>query len=117
MNVLSLEGTPAFSVKDDDDGFEQLLHAGIFTDTNFPLADITIGDYIEVVVDNSIIHSMRYMNPIIENRIPLSSAMDEMSLEDRFSYTYGYQLMQMFAQQGLFLDPNYWARGSIDRRS
>lgn len=114
MNVLSLEGTPAFSVKDDD-GFEQLLHAGIFTDTNFPLADITVGDYLEVVVDNSIIHSMRYVNPIIkENRIPLSSAMDEMSLEDRFSYTYGYQLMQMFAQQGLFLDPNYWARGSID---
>ncbi len=114
INVLSPEGTPAFSVKDDD-GSEHLLYTGIFTDTNFPIEDIAVGDYLEVVVDNSIIHSMRYVSPIIEeNRIPLPSPMDEMSLIDRFSYAYGYQLMQMFAQQGLFLDPNYWARGSVD---
>ena len=71
INVLSPEGTPAFSVKDDD-GSEHLLYTGIFTDTNFPIEDIAVGDYLEVVVDNSIIHSMRYVSPIIEeNRIPL----------------------------------------------
>lgn len=112
--TLSIEGIPAFSVKDEA-GSEQLLYAGVFTETNFPITDLAVGDYLEVVVDNSVIHSIRFVNPIIEeNRIPLPSPMDEMSLEDRFCYAYGYQLMQLFSQQGLFLDPNYWARGSID---
>lgn len=114
IEVFTLEGQPAYVVKDEA-GFEQLLYAGSFTNTNFALDEITGGDYLEVVVDNSIIHSIRYVNPIIEeNRIPLPRATDQMSLEDRFSYAYGYQLMQMFAQQGLLFDANYWARGSID---
>lgn len=114
-NVFTLDDTLAFSVKDEQ-GFESFLAVSPFTESAFNPSELAVGDYIEVVLmDGSYIQSIRYVNPIVErNRIPLADSSSGLSLQDRFSYAYGYQMMQMFAYQGLLFDPNYWARGSFD---
>lgn len=99
---------------------EQLsLRTDSNTVTSFPLSGLTEGDYLEVVMDADKAVSIRYITPLvavgaldiyISDAVPTSLA----TLEERFSYTYGYMLLQSFAMQGLFFDTGYYVKGALD---
>lgn len=73
----------------------------------------------EVVLDNNKAMNIRYINPLVTlGVLPYSISMERAteleSLTDRFSYTYGYLLIQSFSSQGLFFDAGYYVKGALD---
>ena len=82
------------------------FQAGSYTDASYPIASLVAGDYIEVVLDNNNkAMNIRYINPLVAlgvlpYSISTERATELESLTDRFSYTYGYLLIQSFSAQG-----------------
>lgn len=96
-----------------------VFQAGSYTDASYPVASLAAGDYVEVVLDNNKAVNIRYINPLVTLGVfPYSISMDRAteleSLTDRFSYTYGYLLIQSFSSQGLFFDAGYYVKGALD---
>ena len=90
-----------------------------YTESSYPVSSLVKGDYLEVVLVNGIATEIRYINPLVAmGALPYSISMEQAtkleSLTDRFSYTYGYLLIQSFASQGLFFDAGYYVKGSLD---
>ncbi len=95
------------------------FQAGSYTDASYPIASLVAGDYIEVVLDNNKAMNIRYINPLVAlgvlpYSISTERATELESLTDRFSYTYGYLLIQSFSAQGLFFDAGYYVKGALD---
>lgn len=95
------------------------FQAGSYTDASYPIASLGAGDYVEVVLDNNKAMNIRYINPLVTlGVLPYSISMERAteleSLTDRFSYTYGYLLIQSFSSQGLFFDAGYYVKGALD---
>ncbi len=95
------------------------FEAGAYTDASYPVASLVAGDYLEVVLDNAKAMQIRYINPLVtlgalEYSISMEQATELESLTDRFSYTYGYLLIQSFSSQGLFFDAGYYVKGALD---
>lgn len=93
--------------------------AGSFTDASYPVASLAEGDYLEVVLDSNKATHIRYINPLVTlGVLPYSISMEKATelgnLTDRFSYTYGFLLMQSFSAQGLFFDTGYYVKGALD---
>lgn len=91
------------------DNQDLTFQAGSYTDASYPIASLSAGDYVEVVLDNNKAMNIRYINPLVTlGVLPYSISMERAteleSLTDRFSYTYGYLLIQSFSSQGLFFD-------------
>lgn len=89
------------------------------TDSSFPVTALVAGDYLEVVLDMDRASTIRYINPLVtlgvlDVHISLAEMTSLVSLHDRFSYTYGYLLLQSFASQGLFFDTGYYVKGALD---
>ena len=87
--------------------------------SSFPVSALGAGDYLEVVLDMDKASNIRYINPLVAlgvKDIFISDAeMTTLStLNERFSYTYGYLLLQSFAMQGLFFDTGYYVLGALD---
>ena len=89
------------------------------TVSSYPVAALTIGDYIETVASGTVARNIRYINPLVSLKvkdITISSSMLEVpeGLIERFSYTYGYLLLQSFANQNLFFNGGYYVKGAMD---
>lgn len=102
----------------DSDGQTHLFHTGMFTDSSWPISGIAKGDYLEIVPVGSSIADIRYITPLAQfgyvDEIDLGVETALVTLKERFSYTYGYMLMQSFAQQGLYFDGGYYTKGALD---
>lgn len=101
------------------DGQDITFAATAITDSSFPVSSITEGDYLEVVLVNNTATSIRYITPLVNTGaygydIPMGSKTPLESLTDRFSYTYGFLLMDSFSAQGLYFDAGYYAKGALD---
>lgn len=101
------------------DNQDLAFQAGSYTDASYPIASLGAGDYVEVVLDNNKAMNIRYINPLVTlGVLPYSISMERAteleSLTDRFSYTYGYLLIQSFSSQGLFFDAGYYVKGALD---
>lgn len=101
------------------DNQDLTFQAGFYTDASYPIASLGAGDYVEVVLDNNKAMNIRYINPLVTlGVLPYSISMERAteleSLTDRFSYTYGYLLIQSFSSQGLFFDAGYYVKGALD---
>ncbi len=110
--------SPVFTVRSLDN-----QHFTIKTDrttvSGFPVSALSAGDYLEVTLDMDKATTIRYITPLvvigakdiyISDAVPTSLA----TLHERFSYTYGYLLLQSFASQGLFFDTGYYVKGALD---
>ncbi|MGE4583828.1 MAG: FKBP-type peptidyl-prolyl cis-trans isomerase N-terminal domain-containing protein [Sphaerochaeta sp.] len=89
------------------------------TVSSYPATSLSSGDYVEVVLSQGVASDIRYINPLVQTGVlPYSINMDQQttlgSLTDRFSYAYGYMLLQSFASQGLFFDAGYYVKGALD---
>lgn len=101
------------------DNQDLTFQAGSYTDASYPIASLGAGDYVEVVLDNNKAMNIRYINPLVTlGVLPYSISMERVteleSLTDRFSYTYGYLLIQSFSSQGLFFNAGYYVKGALD---
>ena len=111
-------GEKTFIAKDTD-GNEVIFNAGTYTESNWPVSSIVQGDYIEAVLVYQMASEIRWITPLVTIGvlpvdISLESESPLTSLEERFSYTYGYLLIQSFATQGLFFDAGYYTKGALD---
>jgi FKBP-type peptidyl-prolyl cis-trans isomerase len=93
--------------------------AGAQTESSFPVASLAVGDYIEIVASDRMATSIRFINPLVALKIKdisISSSMAEIpeTLVERFSYTYGYMLLETFAGQNLYFDGGYYIKGALD---
>ena len=89
------------------------------TESSFPVSALSSGDYIEVVLDMDTATTIRYINPLVtlgvfDIYISDAELTSLATLHERFSYTYGYLLLQSFASQGLFFDTGYYVKGALD---
>ncbi|NCC63931.1 MAG: FKBP-type peptidyl-prolyl cis-trans isomerase, partial [Spirochaetia bacterium] len=90
-----------------------------YTESSYPVTSLTKGDYLEVVIVQGIATEIRFINPLVAlGALPYSISTEQAtqleSLTDRFSYTYGYLLIQSFAAQELFFDAGYYVKGALD---
>ncbi len=89
------------------------------TESSFPVSGLSAGDYLEVNLDMDKATTIRYITPLVTlGAMDLYISTAEMTslstLDERFSYTYGYLLLQSFASQGLFFDTGYYVKGALD---
>lgn len=101
------------------EGIDLGFQANSATTSSYPVASLSTGDYVEVVLDNGIATDIRYINPLVavgalDYNISLAQQTSLATLGERFSYTYGYLLLQSFASQGLFFDAGYYVKGALD---
>lgn len=101
------------------EGNEISFIANDLTKSSYPVGSLAVGDYLEVVLAGSLALDIRYINPLVATGVlPYSISTERAttleSLTDRFSYTYGYLLIQSFASQGLFFDAGYYVKGALD---
>ncbi len=111
-------GEKTFIAKDVN-GAEVVFNAGLYTDSSWPVSSIARGDYLEVVLAGQTASEIRWITPLVTaGAFPLSISLESesplKSLEERFSYTYGYLLIQSFATQGLYFDAGYYTKGALD---
>ncbi|NCC12775.1 MAG: FKBP-type peptidyl-prolyl cis-trans isomerase [Spirochaetia bacterium] len=101
------------------EGNEISFIANNLTKSSYPVGSLAVGDYLEVVLAGSLAVDIRYINPLVATgALPYSISTERAtsleSLTDRFSYTYGYLLVQSFSSQGLFFDAGYYVKGALD---
>ncbi|NCC64272.1 MAG: FKBP-type peptidyl-prolyl cis-trans isomerase [Spirochaetia bacterium] len=101
------------------EGADISFQTNSYTESSYPATALTKGDYIEVVLVQGIATEIRYINPLVAiGALPYDISTEQAtkleSLTDRFSYTYGYLLIQSFASQGLFFDAGYYVKGALD---
>ncbi|MDY0287659.1 MAG: FKBP-type peptidyl-prolyl cis-trans isomerase N-terminal domain-containing protein [Sphaerochaeta sp.] len=89
------------------------------TASSFPVSGLSAGDYLEVVLDMDKATAIRYITPLVtlgamDVYISTAEMTSLSTLDERFSYTYGYLLLQSFASQGLFFDTGYYVKGALD---
>ena len=95
------------------------IKADSTTDSSFPVSALSEGDYLEVVLDMDMATNIRYINPLVslgvfDIFISDAGQTSLATLNERFSYTYGYLLLQSFSSQGLFFDTGYYVKGALD---
>jgi len=110
--------SPVFTVRSLDNQ-QFTIKADSTTESSFPVSALSAGDYIEVVLDMDKASNIRYINPLVslgvlDVYISDAEMTSLATLNERFSYTYGYLLLQSFASQGLFFDTGYYVKGAID---
>lgn len=121
VEIMSVdqEGTsPVFTVRSLDDQ-QFAIRADRTTESTFPVSALSAGDYLEVVLDMDKASTIRYVTPLVALGVKDVSYREIektslVTLHDRFSYTYGYLLLQSFAMQGLFFDTGYYVKGALD---
>ncbi|RFU95218.1 FKBP-type peptidyl-prolyl cis-trans isomerase [Sphaerochaeta halotolerans] len=118
LSSFDQQGQRAFTVRTLEN-VDFVFMTNSMTESTYPVASISRGDYLEVVVNNGIASDIRYINPLVATgilpyNISTAQATALESLEDRFSYTYGFMLIQSFANQGLFFDAGYYVKGALD---
>ncbi len=118
LSAFDQQGQRAFTVRTLEN-VDFVFMASDMTESTYPVASLSRGDYLEVVVSNGIASHIRYINPLVATgvlpyNISTVQATTLESLEDRFSYTYGFMLIQSFANQGLFFDAGYYVKGALD---
>lgn len=111
-------GERTFIAKDAQ-GNDLSFTAGMYTQSSWPVTSIAQGDYLEVVLADHTAVEIRWVNPLVhvgalDLAISIESTSPLKSLDERFSYTYGYLLIQSFATQGLFFDAGYYTKGALD---
>ncbi|MCK9347597.1 MAG: FKBP-type peptidyl-prolyl cis-trans isomerase [Sphaerochaeta sp.] len=118
LSAFDQQGQRAFTVRTLEN-VDFVFMTNNMTESTYPIASLSRGDYLEVVVENGIASHIRYINPLVATgvlpyNISTAQATELESLEDRFSYTYGFMLIQSFANQGLFFDAGYYVKGALD---
>ncbi len=118
INVEQEGTSPVFTVRSVDNQ-QFTIKADKTTESSFPVSALSAGDYLEVVLDMDKASNIRYINPLVKLGVLDVYISDvEMTslatLNERFSYTYGYLLLQSFSSQGLFFDTGYYVKGAID---
>lgn len=101
------------------EGTDISFQTNSYTESSYPVTSLTKGDYLEVVIVQGIATEIRFINPLVAlGALPYSISTEQAtqleSLTDRFSYTYGYLLIQSFAAQELFFDAGYYVKGALD---
>ncbi len=118
VNVQQEGASPVFTVRTLDN--QQItIRADRTTESSFPVSSLSAGDYLEVILDMDRATDIRYINPLValgvmDVYISDAEMTSLATLNERFSYTYGYLLLQSFASQGLFFDTGYYVKGAID---
>lgn len=93
-----------------------------------PLESMRVGDYVAVTTNGVMALSLppqataiaiQWINPlvaqgIIELNIPRTTLEKPEALEDQFSYTYGFLLMETIRGQGIYPVAGYFAKGASD---
>ncbi len=105
-------------VAKDEAGEEVVFSASWESESSWPIAALEKGDYIEVVIDDFLATEIRWINPLVATgardiAISLESETPLTTLEEQFSYTYGYLMLQSVTMQGLFFDSNYYTLGVL----
>lgn len=121
VRIISVEQeglSPVFTVRSLDNQ-QFAIKADKSTLSSFPVSALGAGDYLEVVLDMDKASHIRYINPLValgvlDVYISDAEMTSLATLNERFSYTYGYLLLQSFASQGLFFDTGYYVKGAID---
>lgn len=118
VNVQQEGSSPVFTVRSLDNQ-QFTIKADRTTESSFPVSALSAGDYLEVVLDMDKVSNIRYINPLValgvlDVYISDAEMTSLATLNERFSYTYGYLLLQSFASQGLFFDTGYYVKGAID---
>ncbi len=121
VRILSVdqEGpSPVFTVRSLDNQ-DFAIKADRSTDSSFPVSALSAGDYLEVVLDVDKATNIRYITPLVsigafDIYISDAELTSLVTLHERFSYTYGYLLLQSFSSQGLFFDTGYYVKGALD---
>ncbi|MDD4572747.1 MAG: FKBP-type peptidyl-prolyl cis-trans isomerase N-terminal domain-containing protein [Sphaerochaeta sp.] len=118
LNVVQEGSSPVLTVRSLDNQ-QFTIRADRTTESSFPVSALGAGDYLEVVLDMDKATNIRYINPLVavgalDVYISDAEATSLVSLHERFSYTYGYLLLQSFASQGLFFDTGYYVKGALD---
>ena len=118
LATIEQYGQKTFIAKDAM-GNDVTFTADYDSNSSWPVMALTKGDYLEIVLDGHYADEIRWVTPLAEVgalglTIPLVGSGPLESLEDRFSYTYGFLLLQSFASQGLFFDGGYYTKGAID---
>ncbi|MGE4453972.1 MAG: FKBP-type peptidyl-prolyl cis-trans isomerase N-terminal domain-containing protein [Sphaerochaeta sp.] len=118
LSAFDQQGQKAFTVRTLEN-VDFVFMTNSMTESTYPVASLSRGDYLEVVVQNGLATHIRYINPLVATGVLPYFISTEMatsleSLEDRFSYTYGFMLIQSFANQGLFFDAGYYVKGALD---
>lgn len=118
LNVVQEGSSPVLTVRSLDNQ-QFTIRADRTTESSFPVSALSGGDYLEVVLDMDKATNIRYINPLVavgalDVYISDAEATSLASLHERFSYTYGYLLLQSFASQGLFFDTGYYVKGALD---
>ncbi|MFA6682085.1 MAG: FKBP-type peptidyl-prolyl cis-trans isomerase N-terminal domain-containing protein [Sphaerochaeta sp.] len=118
LNVVQEGSSPVLTVRSLDNQ-QFTIRADRTTESSFPVSALSGGDYLEVVLDMDKATNIRYINPLVavgalDVYISDAEATSLVSLHERFSYTYGYLLLQSFASQGLFFDTGYYVKGALD---
>jgi len=121
VRILSVEKEASSSMLTvrSSDNKEFTICADRTTESSYPVSGLSVGDYLEVTLEGNRATNIRYINPLVslgikDLSISLDSVTSLQSLEERFSYTYGYLLLQSFASQGLFFDAGYYVKGALD---
>ncbi|MBI9094452.1 MAG: FKBP-type peptidyl-prolyl cis-trans isomerase [Sphaerochaeta sp.] len=121
VRILSVEqdgSSPVFTVRSGDTQ-QFTIKVDQTTESSFPVSALQAGDYLEVVLDMDTATNIRYINPLVtlgvlDVYISDAEMTSLATLNERFSYTYGYLLLQSFASQGLFFDTGYYVKGALD---
>ncbi|HKL60341.1 MAG TPA: FKBP-type peptidyl-prolyl cis-trans isomerase, partial [Sphaerochaeta sp.] len=118
LNVEQKGSSPMLTVRSLDNQ-NLTIRTGRTTESSFPVSALSAGDYLEVVLDMDMATTIRYINPLValgvlDVYISDAEMTSLATLHDRFSYTYGYLLLQSFASQGLFFDTSYYVKGALD---
>lgn len=121
VRIVAIENegfSPAFTVRSADNQ-QFTITTDRTTESSFPVSALSAGDYLEVTLDGSVATAIRYINPLVALGVKDIFISDEAAtslatLQEKFSYTYGYLLLQSFASQGLFFDEGYYVKGALD---
>ncbi|WP_320130316.1 FKBP-type peptidyl-prolyl cis-trans isomerase N-terminal domain-containing protein [uncultured Sphaerochaeta sp.] len=118
ISISSADSVPVITVRTEE-GNRVVFSTDKNTVSSYPIASLSSGDYIETVAQAEVAQTIRYINPLVAMKIKdlsISGSLMEVpqTLAERFSYTYGYLLLQSFANQNLFFHGGYYIKGSLD---
>ncbi len=115
----------------DANGIESIFRPAEDCKLVLPLESFRNDDYVAIVSNGIMAQSLppqgtaleiRWINPLVaQGLVQVTVPRNQMEmpevLEDKFSYSYGFMLMNAITTQGIFPDAGYFAKGVIDSAS
>ncbi len=127
VSLSQNEGTWEIMVRGTN-GNDILFRPATDCETVLPVESMRVGDYVAVTTNGIMTMSLppqatamaiQWINPlvaqgIVEANVPRTNLEVPQGLEDQFSYSYGFMLMDTVRMQGIYPYAGYFARGTMD---